>query len=122
MSLKKIFIAFALFFSILGFSGSAVSAEAKKDVNEVLKEVDAQIQIVLDAIPSGNAEEVTALIQHAREVAGELSANYKFEFERDKVARTLRDAYKASKKSDLEKAEQKLKEAKEGYANLKNFL
>ena len=88
----------------------------------MLQEVDAKIQIAMDAIPSGNAEEVTALIKEAKEAASELSANYKFEFERDKVMAKLNAAAKLSKKSDLPGAEQALKDAREGFANLKNFL
>lgn len=121
MSIKKIFIAFIVFFTMLGLSGT-VSAEAKKKAPEVLKEVDAKIQAALDAIPSGNAEEITTLIRAANETASDLSANYKFEFERDKVMAKLKDAGKLSKKADLTGAEQKLKEAREGFANLKNFL
>jgi len=121
MSLNKIFISFVLLFSMLGLSNTAL-AEAGKKVPELLQEVDAEIQAALDAIPSGNAEEVTSLINTAKETASELSANYKFEFERDKAMSKLNNARKASKKSDLPKAEEELKAAKESFANLKSFL
>lgn len=124
MSLNKIFVTFALLFSMLGFSNFALAEAAKhKAAPEVLQEVDAKIQTALDAIASGsNAEEVTALINEAKETASELSANYKFEFEKDKVIAKLTKARKLSKKSDLSGAEQLLIKAREGFANLKNFL
>jgi len=122
MSLKKIFITFILFFSILGLSGSAYAKEAKRNVSEVLKEVDVKIQAALDAIPSGNAEEVSVLIKAAHESAAELSANYKFEFERDKALGKLKKARDSAKKSDLPGTEQDLKTAKESFINLSKFL
>lgn len=122
MSLKKIFITFILFFSMLCLSGTTFAKEAKKNVPEVLKEVDAKIQAALDAIPSGNAEEVAGLIKAANENAGELSANYKFEFERDKAIGKLKKARDAAKKSDLPGTEQELKAARESFANLPKFL
>ncbi|WP_347987670.1 hypothetical protein [Methylomonas sp. AM2-LC] len=87
-----------------------------------MKEVDAKIQAALDAIPSGNAEEVAGLIKAANENAGELSANYKFEFERDKAIGKLKKARDAAKKSDLPGTEQELKAARESFANLPKFL
>lgn len=122
MSFKKIFVTFLLFFSMLGFAGSSFAKEVRKSVPEVLKEVDAKIQVALDAIPAGDAQEVTKLIREVNENASELSANYKFEFERDKVMQKLKKASNLSKKSDLAGAEQELKAAREGFANLKNFL
>jgi len=121
MSFKKILITFVLFFSMLGISGS-VLAEAAKKTPEMLQEIDVKIQAALDRIATGNAEEVTALIKEIKDDAGELSANYKFEFERDKVIGRLKAALKSSKKSDLAGAEQELKDAKEGFAKLKSFL
>jgi predicted metal-dependent peptidase len=122
MSLKKIFITFILFFSMLSLSTATFAKEVKKNMPDVLKEVDAKIQVALDAIPSDNAQEVAELIKAANENAGELSANYKFEFERDKAQGKLKKARDAAKKSDLSGAEQELKAAKESFANLKNFL
>ena len=122
MSLKNIFITFILFFSMLGLSGATFAKEAKKSVPEVLKEVDAKIQSALDAIPSGNAEEVAGLIKAANENAGELSANYKFEFERDKAISKLKKARDAAKKSDLPGTEQELKAARESFSGLPKFL
>ena len=122
MSLRKLVTAFTLFFALLGLSGTTFAKEVKKAVPEVLKEVDAKIQAALDAIPSGNAEEVVELIKEANESASELSANYKFEFERDKVMAKLRNARQAAKKSDLSKAEEELKAAKEGFEGLKKFM
>lgn len=122
MSLKKVFIAFTLFFAMLGVSGSTFAKEVKKDVPEVLKEVDAKIQVALDAIPSGDAKHVAELIKEVNENAGELSANYKFEFERDKVMQKLKKARDAAKKSDFSVAEQELKGAREGFAGLSKFL
>ena len=89
---------------------------------EVLKEVDVKIQAALDAIPSGNAEEVGVLIKAAHENAAELSANYKFEFERDKALGKLKKARDSAKKSDLPATEQDLKVAKESFINLSKFL
>jgi len=111
MLLKKIFITSIMFFTLLGLSGATFAKEAKKSVPEVLKEVDAKIQAALDAIPSGNAEEVAGLIKAANENAGDLSANYKFEFERDKAIGKLKKARDAAKKADLPGAEQELKAA-----------
>lgn len=122
MSAKKFFIAFVMFFALFGLSGSTFAKEAKKQVPEVLKEVDEKIQVALDAIPSGNASQVVELIKAANENAGELSANYKFEFERDKVMGRLKKARDAAKKSDFSTAEQELKAAREGFAGLKSFL
>lgn len=122
MSLKKVFITFILFFSMLGLSSATFAKEVKKNMPDVLKEVDAKIQVALDAIPAGNAQEVAELIKAANENAGELSANYKFEFERDKAQAKLKKARDAAKKSDLSGAEQELKAAKESFANLKNYL
>lgn len=122
MSLRKLFVAFTLFFALLGLSGTTYAKEAKKAVPEVLKEVDAKIQAALDAIPNGNGDEVASLIKEANENASELSANYKFEFERDKVMGRLKNARNAAKKSDLPKAEEELKAAKEGFAGLVKFL
>jgi ACT domain-containing protein len=88
----------------------------------LLKVVDAKIQEALDAIPSGDATAVVELIKEANETASELSASYKFEFERDKVRSKLRDARSAARKSDLSTAEQELKAAREGFAKLPNFF
>lgn len=122
MSLRKLFIAFTLFFALFGLSEATFAKEVKKSVPEVLKEVDAKIQVALDAIPNGNADEIASLIKEANENASELSANYKFEFERDKVMNKLRNARNAAKKSDFSKAEEELKAAKEGFAGLSKFL
>ncbi|MGY6275800.1 hypothetical protein [Methylomonas sp. MgM2] len=122
MSLRKLFVAFTLFFALLGLSGATFAKEVKKSVPEVLKEVDAKIQAALDAIPNGNADEVAGLIKEANENASELSANYKFEFERDKVMGRLKNARNAAKKSDFSKAEEELKAAKEGFAGLMKFI
>ncbi len=123
MSLKKILITFILFFSVLGLSSPAFAAETKTKVSlsETFKEVDARIQAALDAIPAGDAKAVAGLIKAANEKAAELSANYKFEFERDKVMGKLRKAREAANKSDLPTADQELKGAKEGFENLKKF-
>ncbi|BBL56607.1 hypothetical protein [Methylomonas koyamae] len=121
MSLKKVFIAFTLFFSILGFSGATLAKEVKKSVPEVLKEVDAKIQAALDAIPSADSAKVASLIKEVAESASELSANYKFEFERDKVVLKMKKARELAKKSDFAGAEQELKEAREGFAGLTKF-
>ena len=101
MSLKKIFITFMLFFSMLSLSGAAFAKEAKRSVPVVLQEVDAKIQAALDAIPAGNADQVAGLIKDANESASELSASYKFEFERDKVQGKLRKARDAAKNQTL---------------------
>lgn len=122
MSLKKVFIAFALFFAMLGFSGATFASEAKVNVSDTLKEVDAKIQIALEAVPAGNAQQLATLIKDANEKASELDANYKFEFERTKVQQFLRKARDAAKKSDFPGAAQELKAAREGFANLKSFL
>lgn len=122
MSLRKFFVTFTLFFALFGLAGTVHAKEAKKAVTEVLKEVDAKIQAALDAIPNGNADEVASLIKEANENASELSANYKFEFERDKVMTRLKNARNAAKKSDFSKAEEELKAAKEGFAGLKKFI
>ncbi|EIC28509.1 MULTISPECIES: hypothetical protein [Methylomicrobium] len=121
MSLKKVFIAFALFFAMLGFSG-ATFAEAKVNVSDTLKEVDAKIQIALEAVPAGNAQQLATLIKDANEKTKELDANYKFDFERTKVQQVLKKARDAAKKSDFPGAAQELKAAREGFANLKSFL
>jgi hypothetical protein len=122
MSLKKVFIAFALFFAMLGFSGATFATEAKVNVSDTLKEVDAKIQIALEAVPAGNAEQLTTLIADASEKAKELDANYKFDFERTKVQKILRKARDAARKSDFPGAAQELKAAREGFANLKSFI
>lgn len=121
MSLKKVFIAFTLFFSILGFSGATLAKEVKKSVPEVLKEVDAHMQAALDAIPSADPQKIAGHIKEASESASELSANYKFEFERDKVVLKLKKARELAKKSDFAGAEQELKQAREGFAALPKF-
>lgn len=121
MNAKKIVTTFIVFFSLLGIS-STINAETKKKAPEVLQEVDAKIQAALDAIPSGNAQEVTTLIRAVSEHASELSANYKFEFERDKVMNRVKKAASLSKKSDLPGAELELKGAREDFVKLKNFL
>lgn len=121
MSLKKIFISFVMFFAMLGLSMSASAKEVKKAIPEILKEVDTHIQAALDTIPSGNAQEIATHIKEASQSAGELSANYKFEFERDKVVLKLKKARELTKKSDFAGAEKELKEAREGFANLPKF-
>jgi hypothetical protein len=121
MSLKKIFITFIMFFSLLGLSGSTFAKESK-NMPEVLKQVDANIQAALDAIPAGNSEQVGVLIKVAHENAAELSANYKFEFERDKALGKLKKARDSAKKSDLPTTEQDLKVAKESFLNLYKYL
>ena len=89
---------------------------------EVIKEVDVKIQAALDAIPAGNADNVAVLIKAAHETAAELSANYKFEFERDKSLGKLKKARDSVKKGDLSATEQDLKAAKESFANLPKYL
>ncbi|WP_445368341.1 hypothetical protein ACH5Y9_02105 [Methylomonas sp. BW4-1] len=121
MTLKKIFIASTLLVSILGFSGATYAKEAHKSVPEVLKEVDAHMQAALDAIPSADSTKIATLIKEASQSASELSANYKFEFERDKVVLKLKKARELAKKSDFAAAEQELKEAREGFAGLTKF-
>ncbi|MDT4332156.1 hypothetical protein ACQE3E_20585 [Methylomonas sp. MED-D] len=121
MSFQKMFVAFALFFSLLGFTGSTFAKEVKKPIPEILKEVDVKIQAALDALPSGNAQEIATHIKDASEIASELSANYKFEFERDKVVLKLKKSRELVKKSDFAGAEQELKTAKEGFANLPKY-
>jgi hypothetical protein len=122
MSLKKVFITFIMFFTMLGLSGSTFAKEAKKDVHVQLKEVDANIQAALDAIPSANADNLSALIKVANESASELSANYKFEFERSKAQGYLKKARDAVKSANFAGAEQELKTAKESFANLPKYL
>jgi hypothetical protein len=122
MLFKRITIAILLLFSVFGLSNISYAKEVKKDMNQVLSEVDAKVQAALDVIPSGNNQNVVAAIKEITETAGELSANYKFEFERDKVVGKVRKAREAAQKSDLATAEQELKAAKEGFANLKKYL
>lgn len=122
MSFKKVFIAFTLFFAMLGVSGSTFAKEVKKPVPEILKEVDAKIQAALDLIPAGDSKNVVDAIKAANENASELSANYKFEFERDKAMQKLKKARDAAKKSDFATTEQELKGARESFAGLKGFL
>lgn len=122
MSFKKIFTAVILSFALFGLSSSAFAKETHKSVPEVLKEVDAKIQIVLDAIPAGDAQQVATLIKDVAESASELSANYKFEFERDKVVLKMKKARELAKKSDFAGAESEIKAAREGFANLKKYM
>lgn len=122
MFLRKFFITVILFLSATAISDVAFAKETKKDINQVLQEVDAKVQAALNAIPGGNAQEVVSLIKAVSESSQDLSANYKFEFERDKVVAKVRKAREAAQKSDLSAAEQELKSAKEGFANLKKFL
>lgn len=121
MSVKKIFISFAMVFAMLSVSGATFAKETHKAIPEILKEVDGQIQAALNAIPSGNSTEIATLIKDASQSASELSANYKFEFERDKVVLKLKKARELVKKSDFSGAEQELKNAKEGFANLPKY-
>jgi len=121
MALKKILISSVMFFSMLGLSGTTFAKEAKKSVPEVLKEVDAKLQLALDAIPSGDSQQIATRIKEVSENASELSANYKFEFERDKVVLKLKKARELTKKSDFAAAEQELKEARQGFAGLTKF-
>jgi len=121
MSLKKIFITFVLFFSMLGLSGTSFAKEAKVDNAAVLKDIDAKIQAVLDSFPAANTDKTATLIKDISESASELSANYKFEFERDKAVIKLKKARELTKKSDLAGAEQELKSARESFANLPKF-
>ena len=122
MPFKKCFIALALFFSLLGMADFAAAKETQQSAPELLKEIDTKIDAALAAIPSGNAEDVVALIKAISESTVDLTANYKFEFERDKVTAKVRKARDAAKKNDLSGAEQELKAAKEGFVNLKKFL
>lgn len=121
MSFNKTFATSILLFSMLSLSGSIFAKEAEKTTPDLLQEVDAELQTALDAIPSGNAEEVTSLIRAATATANELSASYKFQFERDKVLAKLKKASSLSKKADLSSAEQELKISKQGFADLKSF-
>lgn len=121
MSVKKIFISFLLFFTLFGLSGSTFAKEAKKDNAAILKDVDTKIQAALDAIPAGKADELATLIKEASESASDLSANYKFEFERDKAVIKLKKARQLTKASDFSGAEQELKSARESFANLPKF-
>jgi hypothetical protein len=121
MPFKKSFIAVVLFFTMLGLSGATYAKEVKKGNAEILKEVDAKIQEVLDALPSKDANAVGTLIKEASEIASELSANYKFEFERDKAVIKLKEARKLTKASDFSGAEQELKNARESFGNLPKF-
>lgn len=119
---KKIMLVFVMLFATLGMSSPSFAKEAKKSATELLKEVDTEIQTTLNAIPSGNAQEVSELLKVVHETAAQLSANYKFEFERNKAMAKLKKARDAAKKSDLATTDQELKDARESFANLKNFL
>lgn len=121
MSIKKAFITISLFFAMLSLSATTFAKEAKIDNAQILKEVDAQIQVALDAIPSGDSTDIATKIKIASETASGLSANYKFEFERDKVVIKLKKARELTKKSDFAGAEKELKEAREGFAGLPKF-
>lgn len=121
MIVQKMFLVLALVFVMLGVNGTAF-AEGTRGTPEILQEVDGIIQKALDAVAAGNAEETVSLIRSAREVAGEAAASYKFEFERDKVIAKLKKATKLSKKNDFSAAEVELKQAREGFANLKQFM
>ena len=121
MSIKKAFITISLFFAMLSLSATTFAKEAKIDNAQILKEVDAQIQVALDAIPSGDSTDIATKIKNASELASGLSANYKFEFERDKVVIKLKKARELTKKSDFSGAEKELKEAREGFAGLPKF-
>jgi hypothetical protein len=121
MSIKKAFITISLFFAMLSLSATTFAKEAKIDNAQILKEVDAQIQVALDAIPSGDTTDIATKIKNASETASGLSANYKFEFERDKVVIKLKKARELTKKSDFAGAEKELKEAREGFAGLPKF-
>ncbi|WP_150047907.1 MULTISPECIES: hypothetical protein [Methylomonas] len=122
MKLKNFYILLGLLFALLSLSTPTFAKEIKKPVPQVLQEVDAKIQAALNAIPAANAQELAELIKAANENAGDLNANYKFEFERDKVMAKLKNARNAAKKSDFSTAEQELKAAKEGFQNLKKFM
>lgn len=121
MSLNKFFITFILFFTMLGLSGTTIAKEVRRDNAEIFKEVDTKIQAALDAVPSSNSEEIATLIKEASESASELSANYKFEFERDKAVLKLKKARQLTKASDFSGAEQELKNARESFSNLPKF-
>lgn len=121
MSLKKIFITFVMFFTMMSLSGSTFAKEAKKSNAEILVEVDSKIQAALDAIPAGDSKAIASLIKEASETAGDLSASYKYEFERDKANIKLKNARNLTKKSDFSGAEQELKNARELFANLPSF-
>ncbi len=121
MQVKKVFITFALFFSMLGLSGTSFAKEAKVDNAAILKEVDAQIQAALDSIPAADAQKTATLIKEISESASNLSANYKFEFERDKAVLKLKKARELTKKSDFSGAEQELKSARESFIALPKF-
>lgn len=121
MSFKKVLVTFTLFFAMLGLSGASFAKEAHKAIPDILKDVDGKIQLALDAIPSGDSQKVASLIKEVAESASELSANYKFEFERDKVVLKLKKARELTKKSDFASAEQELKAAREGFAALPKF-
>lgn len=121
MLLKKIFITFILFFTMLGLSGATFAKEAQKNNAEILVEVDSKIQAALDALPSEDAKAIGTLIKEASEIAGDLSASYKFEFERDKANIKLKNARNLVKKSDFSGAEQELKNARELFAKLPTF-
>jgi len=122
MKLRKFYILIGMLFTLLCLSTPTFAKEVKKPVPQVLQEVDAKIQAALNAIPAANAQELAELIKAANENASDLSANYKFEFERDKVMAKLKNARNAAKKSDFSTAEQELKAAKEGFQNLKKFM
>lgn len=121
MPIKRIFITVILFFTMLGLSGATYAKEVKRDNAEILKEVDAKIQAALDAVPAGNSDELATRIKEASETASDLSANYKFEFERDKAVIKLKKARQLTKASDFSGAEQELKNARESFAALPKF-
>lgn len=121
MPFKKIYIAVVLFFTLLGLSGTTYAKEVKKGNAEILKEVDAKIQEALDALPSKDSNAVATLIKEASEIASDLSASYKYEFERDKANIKLKNARNLTKKSDFEAAEQELTKSRELFANLPSF-
>jgi hypothetical protein len=122
MSLKKIIVTFFLSMSLFCLADFSLAKEAKRSIPEVLKEVDGKIQSALDAIPSGDTKQIVDIIKSISENSEELSASYKFEFERDKVFAKVRKAREAAKKSDFSTVEQELKGAREGFAKLPNFL
>lgn len=121
MLLKKTFITFVMFFTLLGLSGTTIAKEAKKSNAEILVEVDTKIQAALDAIPAGDEKAIATLIKEASEIAGDLSASYKYEFERDKANIKLKNARNLTKKSDFSGAEQELKNARELFTKLPSF-
>lgn len=106
---------------MLGLSGTSFAKEAKIDNAAILKEVDAKIEAALASIPAGNAQETATLIKEVSEAASNLSANYKFEFERDKAVLKLKKARELTKKSDFAGAEQELKSARESFIALPKF-